>query len=68
MIKIVFYNKNALYYFGHQDQHNAMYNLWPKRLLLFHATVLLFAQLHCTVKLKYSEVVSLYIHNFISLK
>ena len=34
MIKIVFYNKNALYYFSHHDQHNAMYNLWPKRLLI----------------------------------
>ena len=50
MIKIVFYNKNALnpiatmtlilwltsiYYVSQQDQLNAKYNLWPKRLLMF---------------------------------
>ena len=50
MIKMVFYNKNALntiatmtpilwltniYYMSQLDQLNAMYNLWPKRLLKF---------------------------------
>ena len=50
MIRIVFYNKNALnpiatmtlilwltsiYYVSQQDQLNAKYNLWPKRLLMF---------------------------------
>ena len=62
-----------MYYDSQQDQHNAMYNLWPKRLLMFviymlHAAVLLFAQLHCIVKLKYLKFVSLHIHTFISLK
>ena len=50
MIKMVFYNKNALntiatitqilymtsiYNMSQQDQLNAMYNLWPKRLVMF---------------------------------
>ena len=54
MTKIVFYNKNVLnaiatmtpilrlpsiYYMSQQDQLNAMYNLWPKRLLMFDVNV-----------------------------
>ena len=80
MIEVVFYNKNArntiatmtsilwftsIYYISQQDQHNAMYNLWPKRFpsnahYKLHAAVLLFAQLYCMAKLKFSNFVSLH--------
>ena len=48
-------------------------NFQPKRLLInvrymLHAAVLLFAQLHFMVELKYANFVSLHIHTFISLK
>ena len=59
MIKTVFYNKNALntiatmtpilhftsvYNITRQDQHNAIYNLWPKCLQMF---IVCYMQLHC---------------------
>ena len=63
----------SIYYISQQNRHNATYILWPKRLLLFviymlHVAVLLLAQLHCMVKLKYPKFVSLPMHTFISLK
>ena len=85
-VKIVFYHKNALnsiatmtpilwlssiYYMSQQDQLNAMYNLWPKRLLMFDTC---YMQLYCYLlscivwKLKYSKFASFHIHTFISFK
>ena len=59
MIKIVLYNKNALNIFAtmtpiscltsvyditQQDQHIAIHNLWPNRLLMF---ITCYMQLYC---------------------
>ena len=35
---------------------------------MLHAAVLLFAQLHCMVKIKYSKFVFLHVHAFVLLK
>ena len=61
-----------IFYINQQNHYNAMYNLWLKTSTnvryILHAAVLLFAQLHCMVKPKYSKFVSLRIHTFFSLK